>query len=57
MWRGEDDEILIDFVKNNEILFNVKCKEFRQNQLKQNLWNEIAPILQRSGWFKHKNNN
>lgn len=27
VWTLEEDEILIDFVKNHEPLYNVKCKD------------------------------
>ena len=51
MWKVEEDEILIDFVKNNESLYNVKSKEYRNTQLKQNLWSNAGTILQKSGGF------
>ncbi|XP_063585206.1 uncharacterized protein LOC134762592 [Penaeus indicus] len=49
MWNGEEDEILIDFVRNNEALYNVKSKEYRKTQMKQNLWSDVGNILQKSG--------
>lgn len=54
IWTSEDDETLIDFVKCNEPLYNVKCKQYRQAQLKQNLWNDIGTTLGKSG--KHNVN-
>ncbi|KAL4112856.1 hypothetical protein QTP88_016576 [Uroleucon formosanum] len=49
IWTSENDEQLIDFVKNHEALYNIKSKEYRQAQMKQNLWNEIGITLQKSG--------
>lgn len=46
VWTLEEDEILIDFVKNHEPLYNVKCKDYRKTQLKLNLWREIANIME-----------
>ncbi|PNF26363.1 hypothetical protein B7P43_G01770 [Cryptotermes secundus] len=47
-WSSEDDELLIDFVKNHEMLYNVKSKYYRQAQLKQNLWCEIGDTLNKT---------
>jgi hypothetical protein len=41
-WSSEEDELLIDFVKSHEMLYNVKSKDYGQAQLKQNLWCEIS---------------
>lgn len=48
-WSSEDDEILIDFVRNHEAIYNIKSKEYRKSQLKQNLWREIGEILKKTG--------
>lgn len=50
-WTYENDEELIDFVKNHEALYNIKSKEYRQAQLKQNLWNKIGIKLLKSGVY------
>lgn len=42
-WSSEDDEIVIDFVRNHEA--NIKSKDYRKSQLKQNWWREIGEIL------------
>lgn len=44
-WSGVEDETLIDFVKNNEVLYNVKHRDYRNSQLKQKLWSDIGSIL------------
>lgn len=54
IWTSENDEQLIDFVKNHEALYNIKSKEYRQAQMKQNLWNEIGITLQKSGVYSTK---
>ncbi|XP_063832100.1 uncharacterized protein LOC135081298 [Ostrinia nubilalis] len=41
-WSAQEDEILIDFVKVNEALYNTKCADYRKPHVKQNLWCEIA---------------
>lgn len=51
IWTSENNEQLIDFVKNHEALYNVKAKDYRQAQLKQNLWNNIGMLLQKSGVY------
>ena len=48
-WNSEEDEQLIDFVKNHEMLYNVKSKDYRKAQLKQNMWCEIAGTLNKTG--------
>lgn len=50
-WCGEQDEILIDFVRNHEPLFNVKSAEYRKMELKQKLWHEVGTILGKTGWY------
>lgn len=45
VWTLEQDEMLIDFVKNHELLYNVKCKDYRKTQTKLHLWKKIANIL------------
>lgn len=45
----EQDEILTDFVRSHECLYNVHCKDYRKIQLKQSLWKEIAQIPQITG--------
>ncbi|KAF5270515.1 hypothetical protein FQA39_LY08393 [Lamprigera yunnana] len=48
-WNSEQDNILINFVKNHELLYNVKCKGYRKGHLKQNIWREIAAVLNKTG--------
>lgn len=50
-WSSEDDEILIDFVRVHEILYNVKHKDYRQTQMKQKLWCEVGEILNKTGMY------
>jgi hypothetical protein len=38
-WSSEEDELVIDFGKNHEMLYNVKSKDYRQAQLKLNVVN------------------
>ena len=51
MWTSEEEEVLIDFVKNHEILYNVKLKEYRQLTAKHILWKEIGDLLNKPGMY------
>ena len=51
IWTSESDKSLIDFVRNHEALYNVKSKDYRKAQLKQNLWNNVGTILEKSGMY------
>ncbi|XP_011177194.1 uncharacterized protein LOC105208837 [Zeugodacus cucurbitae] len=44
-FTAEDEEKIIDFVRNHEILYNKRHKEFRDVEKKQCLWLEIAEQL------------
>jgi hypothetical protein len=48
-WSSEQDEIVIDFVRNHEALYNVKSADYRKMQLKQKLWYEVGTILHKTG--------
>jgi hypothetical protein len=48
-WSSEQDEIVIDFVRNHEALYNVKSADYRKMQLKQKLWYEVGAILHKTG--------
>jgi hypothetical protein len=48
-WSSEQDEIVIDFVRNHEALYNVKSADYRNMQLKQKLWHEVGTILNKTG--------
>lgn len=37
-----DEERIIDFVKNHEILFNVRHPKFRDSEGKNRLWLQLA---------------
>lgn len=40
-----DEERIIDFVKNHEILFNVRHPKFRDSEGKNRLWLQLADEL------------
>lgn len=46
-WTLEQDEILIDFGRAQECLYNIQLKNDRKTQLKQTLWKEIGGILKK----------
>ena len=47
-WTSEQDDILIDFVRSYEALYNIKSAEYRKIQVKQKLWHEIGTNLHRT---------
>ncbi|XP_041972447.1 uncharacterized protein LOC121728349 [Aricia agestis] len=47
-WTSEEDKVLINFVRNHEIIYNVKSKDYRKTHLKQNLWREIGDVLDKT---------
>lgn len=58
-WNCEQDEILIDFVRNNEFIYNIKCKEYRNTQRKQQVWWEneklVGYLLKQVGTYDKHN--
>ncbi|GFY03561.1 hypothetical protein TNCV_3211981 [Trichonephila clavipes] len=48
-WIPEEDEILIDFVRNHELLYNIRHPDNRKAQAKQHLWESIGTTLEKSG--------
>jgi len=37
-----DDEVLIKFVKANPILYDKSCKDYKNNEMKKEVWKVIA---------------
>lgn len=48
----EEEEKIIDFVKSNDILFNVKHKQFRDGEKKNRLWLQLAKELSSDGLYE-----
>lgn len=48
-FNDDDEEKIIDFIKNNEILYNVKHKKFRDSEAKNRLWLKLAEELNADG--------
>ncbi|GFR15944.1 uncharacterized protein TNCT_231931 [Trichonephila clavata] len=48
-WTPEQDEILIDFVRNHDVLYNIRHPDYRKVQAKQHLWESIGTTLEKSG--------
>lgn len=46
-----DEEKIIDFVKNNEVLFNVRHPKFRDTEGKNRLWIKLADKLNVEGMY------
>ncbi|KAF6207094.1 hypothetical protein GE061_018333 [Apolygus lucorum] len=54
-FTSEEDEILIDFEKNHECLFNVATKDFRNTQLKLSPWKEMGTTINKTeGLFRRR---
>ncbi|GFQ77423.1 uncharacterized protein TNCT_567901 [Trichonephila clavata] len=51
-WTPEQDEILIDFVRNHDVLYNIRHPDYRKVQAKQHLWESIGTTLEKSGSCK-----
>lgn len=47
----ELEEQIIDFVKSNEILYNVKHKKFRDSEARNRLWLKLAESMEMDGKF------
>lgn len=54
-FTAEDEEKIIDFVKSNEIIYNVKHKKFRDTESKNRLWLTVANDLGIEGLYFHMN--
>ncbi|GFW68973.1 uncharacterized protein TNCV_2918711 [Trichonephila clavipes] len=50
-WIPEEDEILIDFVRNHELLYNIRHPDYRKAQAKQHLW-ESYDCCKRWGYVR-----
>lgn len=48
-FTSEEEEILIDFIKNNEILYNVRHKRYRDADAKNRLWLRLARKIGKDG--------
>ena len=48
-----EEEKMIDFVKMNEILYNVKHAKFRDTEAKNRLWLSLATELGKDGMYLH----
>ena len=44
-----DEEQIIDFVKSNEVLYNVKHKHFRDSEAKNRLWKQLGEAFGKDG--------
>lgn len=47
----QDEEKLIEFVKSNELIYNVQHPMYRNSSMKQRLWNEFASSIEKDGEF------
>lgn len=47
----QEEEMIIDFVKSNELIYNIEHKDYRQSEMKNRLWNELAQKIGKDGEF------
>lgn len=47
----EEEEKIIDYVKSNEILYNVRHKSFRDSEAKNRLWLHLANEMNIDGEY------
>lgn len=52
-FSNEDEEKIIEFVKSNEILYNVRHKKFRDTEAKNRLWLQLSKDMNVDGLFFH----
>lgn len=50
-FTDEEEEKIFDYVKTNEILFNVKHAKFRDSEAKNRLWLVLAKELNKDGMY------
>lgn len=50
-FSDDEEEKIIDFVKSNEVLFNVKHGKFRDAEAKNRLWLTLANELNKDGMY------
>lgn len=48
-FSAEEEEIIIEYVKSHEILYNVRSKNFRDTEAKNRLWLKLADEMERDG--------
>lgn len=50
-FSADEDELLIEFVQNHTILYDLKDREFKNTLKKDLIWNEAGKVLNREGQF------
>lgn len=48
-FTSEDEERIIEFVKSNELIYNVQHKNYRDSEMKNRLWTEFAQKIGKDG--------
>lgn len=50
-FSADEDELLIEFVHNHTILYDLKDLEFKNTMKKEMIWNEAGKVLYRGEFF------
>lgn len=45
----EEEESLIDFVKQNNVLYNPKHRDYKNKMFRDRIWEDIAATLKKTG--------
>lgn len=48
-FSAEDEEKLIEFVKSNDLIYNIQHQDYRNSTKKQRLWTEFAQTIGKDG--------
>lgn len=48
-FSSEDDEVLIDLVRQHPPLYNVGGKSYKDMVVRNNIWKEIGAIMKKNG--------
>jgi len=49
LFSPENDELLIAFVRDHPVLYKLKDKNYRDNNIKDNVWKEISFSIGKRG--------
>jgi len=49
LFTQENDELLIALVRDHPVLYKLKDKNYRDNNIKDNVWKEISFSIGKSG--------
>ena len=56
-FNNKQEDLLLDFIRDNPMLWNVKVTDYRRKDKKEKLWSQQAELMNRSpenlkSWFR-----